>query len=146
MIQYVERILLPYVKAKRRELHLASEHPALVMFDNFSAQTTVRIIKLLDDNHVRIAMVPPNCTDRLQSLDVSVNKAVKNFLRQRFENWYATQVCQQLKSGDNSAIDLKMSVVKPLGAQWIIDDINYLKRNPNIVINGFRGTGIFELV
>ena len=132
MIQYVERILLPYVEAKRRELHLASEHPALVMRDNFSAQTTARIIKLLDDNHVRIAMIPPNCTDRLQPLDVSVNKAVKNFLHQQFENWYATRVCQQLKRGDNSAVDLKMSVVKPLGAQWIIDAINYLKRNPNI--------------
>lgn len=45
----------------------------------------------------------------------------------------------------NSAVDLKMSVVKPLEAQQIIDAINYLKRNPNIVINGFRGTGIFEL-
>ena len=74
------------------------------MFDNFSAQTTVRIIKLLDDNHVRIVMVPPNCTDRLQPLDVSVNKAVKNFLRQQFENCYATQVCQQLKSGDSTGI------------------------------------------
>ena len=137
MIQYVERILLPYVKAKRRELHLASEHPAQVMFDNFSAQTTARIIKLLEDNHVRIAMVPPNCTDQLQPLDVSVNKVVKNFLRQQFEKWYVTQVCQQFKRGDNSAVDLKISVVKPLGAQWIIDAINYLERNPNIVINGY---------
>ena len=94
---------------------------------------------------MHIAMVPPNYTDLLQQLDVSVNKAVKNFLRQQFENWYATQVFQQFKRGDNSAVDLKMSVVKPLGAQWIIDAINYLKRNPNIVINGFRSTGIFEL-
>ena len=145
MIQYVERILLPYVKAKRRELQLSLEHPALVIFDNFSAQTTERIVKLLDNNHICIAMVPPNCTDQLQPLDVSVNKAVKNFLRQQFETWYATQVCQQLKRGDNSTVDLKLSVVKPLGAQWIIDAINYLKRNPNIVINGFRGTGVFEL-
>ena len=44
MIQYVERILLPYVKAKRRELQLSLEHPALVIFDNFSAQTTETIV------------------------------------------------------------------------------------------------------
>ena len=79
MIHYVEKILLPYIKAKRRDLLLELEYPALVIFDNFSAQTTTSVIKLLKDNHVRMVMVPPNCTDRLQPLDVSVNKAVKNF-------------------------------------------------------------------
>ena len=78
---------------KQKEVSF-SFHPALVIFDNFSAQTTETIVQLLEDNHVRIAMIPPNCTDQLQPLDVSVNKAVKEFLRQQFETWYTTQVCQ----------------------------------------------------
>ena len=79
MIQYIERIFLPYVKIKRRELQLSLKHPALVIFDNFSAQTMKAIVQLLEDNQERIAMIPPNCTERLQLLDVSVNKAVKIF-------------------------------------------------------------------
>ena len=79
------------------------------------------MIKLLEDNHVRMAMVPPNCTDCLQPLDVSVNKAVKIFLHQEFENWYANQVCEQLRKGpcDDNPIDSRLSIIKPLGAQWI---------------------------
>ena len=42
-------------------------------------------------------MIPPNCTDRLQTLDVSVNKSVKEFLRQKFHSWYAESVSTQLK-------------------------------------------------
>lgn len=146
MIHYVEKILLPYIRAKRKNLLLGLTYPALVIFDNFSAQTTENVIKLLEDNHVRMAMVPPNCTDRLQPLDVSVNKAVKNFLRQEFENWYANQVCEQLRKGDDSPVDLKLSIIKPLGAQWIIGAYNHLKSRRDIVVNGFGGAGILASI
>ena len=43
----------------------------------------------LEKRHIHIATVPVNCTDRLQPLDVSVNKAVKAFLRNQFQEWYA---------------------------------------------------------
>ena len=64
------------------------------VFDSFSVQTTANVIKLLEDNHIRMLSY---CTDHLQLLDVSVNKAVKNLLCQEFENWYADQVCEQLR-------------------------------------------------
>ena len=41
-------------------------------------------------------MIPANCTDRLQPLDVSVNKFVKEFLCQKFHLWYAESVSIQL--------------------------------------------------
>ena len=80
-IQYISNVLLPYVERKRHELHLSSEYPALVIYDKFKAQCTDSVIKVLQDNKIHILMVPPSCTDRLQPLDVSVNKAVKEFLR-----------------------------------------------------------------
>ena len=46
--------------------------------------------------------------------------------------------CQQLKGGNGSTVDLKLSVVKSFGAQWIINAVNYLKRNPTIAITGHR--------
>ena len=86
-------------KQKRRELQLSLEHPALVIFDNFSAQTTETIVQLLEDNHVRIAMIPPNCTDQLQPLDVSVNKAVKIFLCSNLKPGMLLRFASNLKKG-----------------------------------------------
>ena len=71
--EYIVKILLPYVKNKQKELGVSS---ALVIFDRFKGQCMPHIISLLADNNVHIAIVPGNCTDRLQPLDISVNKSV----------------------------------------------------------------------
>ena len=41
-------------------------------------------------------------------------------------------------------VDLKLSIMKPLGAQWMIKQYNYLKSKPDIVQNGFKGSGITD--
>lgn len=82
---YVDNILVPYITEKRRSLGLADDYPALVLFDNFKVQVTPNILMLLDQNNINVLLIPPNCTDRLQPLDVSVNKAVKNQLRAQFQ-------------------------------------------------------------
>jgi len=78
MQQYVKNIILPYFYRKRQELKLP---PAILIFDNFKAQCTKELLKFLDSNNIDVVLVPPNCTDRLQPLDVSMNKAAKNFLQ-----------------------------------------------------------------
>ena len=85
MIEYVEKILVPYISRKRTELKLSSNQPALLIFDNFKAQPTSSMLKLLDSYNINIALLPANCTDRLQPLDLSVNKAAKDFLRSKFQ-------------------------------------------------------------
>ena len=40
-----------------------------------------------------------NCTDRLQPLDLSVNKPVKDLMRQKFRSWYANKVKEELEAG-----------------------------------------------
>ena len=136
--EYIKLILLPYVRQTRKDLSLPENHPALVMFDRFKGQCTKGIISLLDDNHLRLAIVPANCTDRLQPLDVSVNKPIKEFLRRKFQQWYSEEVRRQIDSGKAVKVDLAMSIVKPLGAQWLIDLSNYMQSNPSIIINGFN--------
>ena len=89
MKEYVEHIPLPYINGKRKSLNLASNFPALVLFDNFKAQCTSGIFTLLDQNSINVVLIPPNCTDHLQPLDISVNKAVKDHLRGQFQSWYA---------------------------------------------------------
>lgn len=80
MVGYAQKIFLPYVNHKRKELGLDETHPALAIFDEFKGQTANAIFNLLTTNNVYYVIVPPNCTDKLQPLDVSVNKPAKDFL------------------------------------------------------------------
>ena len=143
MKEYVEYILVPYIDRKRKSLSLASNFPALVLFDNFKAQCTTAILMLLDQNNINVVLIPPNCTDRLQPLDVSVNKAVKDHLRGLFQSWYAGEIYSRYKEQkQQESVDLRMSVVKPLSATWMISTINYITSKPEIIKNGFQQAGI----
>ena len=70
-------------------------------------------------------------------MDLPVNKAAKDFLRLQFTDWYAHEVCSNLEEGDSSIVDLKLSHIKPLHAQWMVAISNHFKSNPDIMKNGF---------
>ena len=145
MVDYIGKILLPYIKRKREELALSTNHQALVIFDRFRGQCTDAIFAMLQANHVHFVIVPSYCTDRLQPLDVSVNRAAKEFLRNQFQEWYSDELCQQLLKGSETIsqpVDLRMSVVKPLSGKWMMKLYDYVKSKPEIVRNGFRHAGI----
>ena len=69
-------------------------------FDIFKAQCTATVLSILEENNIPVALVPANCTDRLQPLDMSVNKSVKEFLHGQFHEWYASKVSKQLQSSE----------------------------------------------
>ena len=91
-MEYIEKIIIPYKDSKRKELKVSSDQPALAIYDVFKGQQTEDIVKLLEQNNIYVVSVPANCTDRLQPMDLSVNKAAKHFMRSKFRKWYATQV------------------------------------------------------
>ena len=39
-----------------------------------------------------------------------------------------------------------MHIMKPLGAQWLIEFSSYMDANPDIICNGFRAAGITDIV
>ena len=43
-------------------------------------------------------------------------------------------------------VDLRLSIVKPLGARWIVKVYDYMKSNPEIIRNGFKGAGITDFL
>ena len=71
-------------------------------------------------------LVPPNCTDRLQPLDVSINKPVKDLLRKKFTDWYA----EKIMTVALQPVDMKLGIMKPIGAKWIIKAFNYIQSHP----------------
>ena len=99
-------------------------------------------IRAFRRNNIDIVLVPANCTDRLQPLDISVNKAAKNFMRDQFQRWYAEQIQQQVHDNVKNPVDLRLSIVKPLSAKWFVQLSDYFKAHPEIIKNGFKGAGI----
>ena len=145
MRRYIQRIILPYLDQKRKELKLSAEQPAVLILDNFKGQCTAELFKLLDSNNINVILIPANCTDRLQPLDINVNKAAKEFLRKQFHQWYAKQVCAQLQQKcKKEPLDLQASVVKSLGAQWMVEMYNYFKKKPDIIHNRFAAAGLLK--
>lgn len=146
MIEYVHEILIPYVTEKRKELKLTDDYPALVLFDSFKGQCTDEVYTLLDQTNILRVFIPSNCTDKLQPIDLSVNKVAKDFLKKRFQEWYGNIICQQLDDGVCEEVDLRLSRMKPLSAKWVIKMAEYFKTRPEIIVNGFSAAGILDLL
>ena len=81
--------------------------------NNFSSQTTTSLLKAVEKEGIVVITIPPGTTDRLQPLDVSTNKATKDFLREKFRQWYAHEVEKQLQTGtvaESVQVSMEMAV------------------------------------
>ena len=145
MIQYIEKIIIPYINSTREAFE--DDTPALIIMDNFKGQITSSVTNLLEANNIHVCLLPLNTTDRLQPMDVSVNKPAKDFLKKQFEDWYSQQITKQLDGKDIESTDLQpislgLPVLKELGAKWMVGMAEYFAENPQIIVNGFVKAGI----
>ena len=143
MIQYIEHIILPYLESART----TENAPALIIMDNFKGQVTPSINRILEENNIHVCLLPPNTTDLLQPMDISVNKPAKEFLRNEFQQWYSEQVQKRIEEEGVDAVEitpikLEMPILKELGVKWLIKMAEYLADNPQFIVNGFRRAGI----
>ena len=83
----------------RRRAHGKPTQPALCIFDVFRAHQTQDVLQKLKDNNIRYVFVPASCTDRLQPLDLTVNRVYKENMKAQFKEWYSEKVEAQLQSG-----------------------------------------------
>lgn len=81
-IRLIKIIILSYVTAVREKMELLADHPAIVIFDAFKGHKGPDVNSLLEENHLIPVLVPNNCTDLLQPIDLSVNKRIKDHLSQ----------------------------------------------------------------
>ena len=152
MVEYITEIVLPYVAQVRERL--GTDSAALVVMDNFKGQATPKIMNLLEENNILVSWLPPNTTDRLQPMDISVNKPAKDYLKNQFGEWYSDMVMQQLEGQDIEdiegleimPIDLGMPVLKQISAKWLVGMVEYITENPQFIVNGFIQSGITSAV
>lgn len=140
MIRYIENIIIPYVQ--RFQKYFKDTTPALVIMDNFKGQVTDAVTSLLESNNIHVCLLPSNVTDRLQPMDLTVNKRAKAFLKGRFEEWYSQQLMKQLKGKDMESVELQpvsldLQILKELIAKWMVEMANHFAQNPLIIVKGF---------
>lgn len=148
-LRMLEHIIIPYVERQRSLLDLEFNHPALLIMDVFKGQTTESVRDLLKENNIILEKVPANLTYLFQPLDVQggPNGYVKHYMKNKFMIWYADQVSRALDAGQDInqiEISMKLSVVKPLHAKWLIEMFNHMTSSEGriVCLKGWKVSGI----
>ena len=128
---------------------MPASQPALAIFDVFKGQQTDYFKEVLQTNNIRFVVEPANCTDKLQPMDLAINKLLKDAMKRKFHTWYVKEMQQQLitnTSLNNVKIDFRMSIIKPKSASWLMSSVEEIRSGPLLAINGFRHAGITNAV
>ena len=146
-VDFFKNIVFPYFEKVKTEKNYPKEQVSLVIMDTFKGQDNPILEKLCRENYCEIVIVPHNLTNKFQPLDLTVNKPAKSFMSGKYNAWYADQVTRQLQRGINPSdvkISLKLTDIKVLHTQWIVDTYHYLKDHREFIVNGFAAAGITE--
>jgi len=111
----------------------------------FSAHRHASVLDALQRANIKVVYVPAGCTDELQLLDLKVNKVFKDILKKQFQDWYADQVTKFLKKNkklDKFEIDLRLSVIKPIHARWLVKTLTQLLDRTDLIKSAFEAAGI----
>ena len=111
--------------------------------------TTGNDLRGLCAKNREIVIIPHNLTNKFQSLDPGVSKAAKTYVFEKRNTQTANKISKQLKKDiapPDVKVSLRLSVIKPLHAKWIVDLYHHLKADKEMIVNGFRTAGIFEAI
>ena len=85
--------------------------------------------------------------------DLTVNREAKQFMKDQLTSWYSAQIQSQLDSGgvrDDVDVDLRLSVLKPIHATWIVSMYNHLSssegRQSWSIAKGWKKAGVTDVV
>ena len=113
----------------------------------FLQLTYVSFLDKLEANHIKVVYIPAGCTGELQLLDISVNQVYKVELKRQFTHWYAGEIEKGLREGkevEDVKVDFRLSAIKPIHAKWLMDVHAIMNEKSDLILDGFRKSGIFE--
>jgi hypothetical protein len=145
MLRYFDEVIIPYVDKTRSNMPLGREQPALLICDVFAAHRTEAVREKIAENNLKLVYVPPSCTGELQPLDVSIDDPFKKLMKAEFTNWYSGMIKDGLDDGqelESVKVDLRLSIVKPIQARWLISLLSELSKNRDAINRGFEEPGI----
>ena len=150
-LKLIDSIINPYLVQTRQQLKLPPTQKAILIWDVFWGQTTERVLSKLASLNIEIVSVRANMTHFFQPLDLTVNGQAKKFCKEKFTTWYSQEVQRQLDSGtsfEEIEVDLRMSVIKPLHAGWLVALYDYLTgaEGRRCIFKGWEKAGVKEIV
>ena len=78
--------------------------------------------------HMKISSRKSNYSSSSEN-NLTGNREAKNFMKEQFTSWFSAQIQSQLDSGmvlNDVDVDLRLSVLKPIHATWIVSMYNHL--------------------
>ncbi len=120
-----------------------------------SRDRTKPFLDKLKANGILVVFVPACCTDKLQPLDLTLNKEYKEELKACFHDWYAREVQDMMErkkdeSGEDVEsvgvviVDLRPSVLKHIPAGWLIHTHSKLGERSELIRRGFVAAGLCQ--
>ncbi len=105
--------------------------PSLLVLDSFRGHITKDVTSLMKKHNIIPAVIPGGCTSLLQPLDVSINKPMKDAIRQLWSEYMDSMINTEHPN-------------KPVSKQQIVDwvgkGIECIKKET--VIKSFKVTGL----
>ena len=123
----LDDIIIPYVKCEQFKLGIGEEQYALLILDVFKGQMAESVKQKMMENHILFVRVPANMTNIFQPLDLTVNGSFKSLMKSKLTEWYSKEIGKQLEENvpiEDIEIKLKVSVLKPLHASWLMEAYN----------------------
>ena len=142
-LKLIDSVINPYLVQTRQQLKL-------LIWDVLRGQKTERVLSKLASLNIEIVSVPANMTHSFQPLDLTVNGQAKKFCKEMFTTWYSGEVQRQLDSGasfEDMEVDLRMSVIKPIHAVWLVALYDYLTsaEGRKCILKGWEKAGVMEI-
>ena len=95
----IDKVIVPYIERKGKELKLGPTQKALLICDVFRGQKAAKVSKKLASLNIAIVPVPANMIHFFQPLDLTINGEAKRYMKDKFSTWYSDEVKQQIESG-----------------------------------------------
>lgn len=148
MVEFILKIIVPYVENHRTLMGTPNQR-ALAIFDVFAAHRVKAVMETLEKHNIGIVFVPAACTDKLQPLDLTLNKEYKEEVRACFHGWYSAKVMEMVEEKESEGndietikVDLRTSAVKGVHAQWLMKAHDVMVERTDLIREGFRKAGL----
>ena len=142
-LKLIKEIINPYVVRTRKALNLPC------IWDVFKGQMTDRVQNRLKSLSIELVPVPANMTHFFQPLDLTVNREFNK--KGIYFILLGPSVIQKgLNEGkalEDIQVDVRLTVIKPLHAQWLVNCYNFFstEEGRQITLKGWKKAGILGL-
>ena len=93
--EFFDETIFPYLQQVKEEKGLPQGQHSLVIMDNFKGQGNGILKEFRSKNRCEIVIVSHNLTNKFHPLDLTVNKAAKTFIQNRYNDWCSDQAARQ---------------------------------------------------